>query len=529
MIDEDEIFDSDDSDLAVRITNIRARRWVHDHWWYKPAHVCRRWRNLILGSASFLDLYLVCTLGTPVADMLAHSPPLPLAIDYLYRNRDVTAEDEEGIFLALEQPNRIRCIRVGLSFRDSHKFVRAIDDELPILECLVMATCSEDDATLVLPKTIQAPRLRHLVLMGVSPPMGSRLLTTAVGIVTLCLNMHDSSTYLNPDSLLQWISRLSQLETLVIINLPNRDVETQLSHVPTITHAALPNLRPLSLQDVGAYLEVLIRHITAPRLETLHVKFFEQLAFSIPYLVRFMNTSEKKRFRFDIAKFEFPDEQVHVETEEKRQYSFSISGDYLRLNGHISFMAQIVDALGQVFSAVKNLVLDDEEDSRSSEDDFEVEIDRTEWYNLLRPFSNVKSLCINHGLVEEFSRYLRLDGGELRPELLPELQELTYSGSSNSGDGFTSFIGARQKAGHPVSLVHRSYRVEAIRLLLKSTQDSESRGNAWLSVDEVIKVIDVFEHDERVAKSFLIVASKSNESFTRRWVLDKLVQRGADL
>jgi hypothetical protein len=50
-------------------------RWERGHWWYKLAHVCQRWRNLMLGSASYLGLYLVCTKGSPVADMLAHSPP----------------------------------------------------------------------------------------------------------------------------------------------------------------------------------------------------------------------------------------------------------------------------------------------------------------------------------------------------------------------------------------------------------------------------------------------------------------------
>ena len=45
-----------------------------------------------------------------------------------------------------------------------------------------------------------------------------------------------------------------------------------------------------------------------------------------------------------------------------------------------------------------------------------------------------------------------------QPDIPPytELQELTYSGSRNTGDGFTSFIDARQDAGHPVTLVRRS-------------------------------------------------------------------------
>jgi hypothetical protein len=40
-------------------------RWVRGRWWYKLAHVCQRWRNLILGSASYLGVSLVCTLLKP--------------------------------------------------------------------------------------------------------------------------------------------------------------------------------------------------------------------------------------------------------------------------------------------------------------------------------------------------------------------------------------------------------------------------------------------------------------------------------
>jgi hypothetical protein len=66
----------------------------------------------------------------------------------------------------------------------------------------------------------------------------------------------------------------------------------------------------------------------------------------------------------------------------------------------------------------------------------------------------VKALRIGNGLVQEISRCLRLEDGELLLELLPELEELTYFGSRDTGDAFTSFIDARQSAGRPVALVH---------------------------------------------------------------------------
>jgi hypothetical protein len=53
----------------------------------------------------------------------------------------------------------------------------------------------------------------------------------------------------------------------------------------------------------------------------------------------------------------------------------------------------------------------------------------------------------------ELSRCLRLDDGEHPLELLPELQDLTYSGSGNASDAFTPFIDVRQNAGRPVTLI----------------------------------------------------------------------------
>ena len=65
-------------------------------------HVCQRWGNIILGLAYYLDLCLVCTFRTPIGDMLAHSPSLPLIIDQ--KGTDGTFVAEEGVVLALNRP-----------------------------------------------------------------------------------------------------------------------------------------------------------------------------------------------------------------------------------------------------------------------------------------------------------------------------------------------------------------------------------------------------------------------------------------
>jgi len=114
-------------------------------------------------------------------------------------------------------------------------------------------------------------------------------------------------------------------------------------------------------------------------------------------------------------------------------------------------VAQIFNALSQMFSSVEHLTLRHEVHSLSSEEHNEV--DRTEWRKLLGSFSKLKTLRVDDGLVGELSRCLLLEDGEHPLELLPELQELTYSGSDNAGNAFTSFINDRQDAGRTVTLI----------------------------------------------------------------------------
>jgi hypothetical protein len=115
-------------------------------------------------------------------------------------------------------------------------------------------------------------------------------------------------------------------------------------------------------------------------------------------------------------------------------------------------VTQISNSFSQIFSAVENLTLEREVHDQSSEEHNEV--DHSEWRKCFRSFSNVKTVRIDHWLVGELSRGLRPDDEELPLELLPELQELTYTGSGDISDAFTSFIDARENAGHPVTLAH---------------------------------------------------------------------------
>ena len=403
--------------------------------------------------------------------MLGHSPPFPLVVEYFRLDWDITTEDEEGIILALEQHDRVRRVRLSIPVSKLQRLIVTIDEEYPVLEYLVMRPLEWYKRTaLMLPETLQAPRLRHLTLTGFALP-ALQLLTNVASIVTLCLHMDHPDAYFQPNTLLRSISFMPQLETLVIFfyfSIPNHDVERQLMNRPIITHITLPNLRFLVLQGGSAYVEAVIRRITTPRLQKLDIWFFKQLTFSVPCLQHFMITAN---LRFDSAKFVFRRDDVYagvylreeIEVARIKMTPLLIVVHSWHLDWQVSSVAQIFNSLGQIFSTVEHLTLEQEVHDQSSEEHNEV--DRTEWHKLLRSFSKVKTLRVGDGLIKDVTRSLQLDDGEVPLELLPELQSLTYSGIGNNGDPFTSFIDARQNAGRPVTLIRPNSRPATPELL----------------------------------------------------------------
>ena len=398
--------------------------------------------------------------------MLAHSPPLPLIIDYFSLKMDITSEDEQGIILALERRDRVRRVRLLVPFPRLQKIIPAIDAEYPALEYLITGPSTQDNSMAVmLPERFQAPRLCHLLLKGFALPMESRLLTTAVGLVTLTLILDHPSTYFQPNSMLQWLSSMPQLESLRInflYHVSDDDMEWQLMQMPTMTRVTLPSLRRFVFRGVSAQMGAIAPWLTTPCLEKLEIDF-NQPTFSVPPLLQFMETTDN--LRFDSAKLEFDFSKGRILVgmyfrEEAERYALSMFVYYWHLNWQVSFLAHIFDSLGQIFSTVEHLTFEHKLPGWSRKK--HIEVDRSEWRRLLRSFNNVKTLCVNGRLVKELSRCLRLADGEHPLELLPKLQELTYwgpilGGGQDARDGFTSFADGRQNAGRPVTLMRRRH------------------------------------------------------------------------
>ena len=388
--------------------------------------------------------------------MLAHSPPLPLTVDYRSED-DITAKDEEGILLALEQRSRVRHIRLLFPVPNLQKLIMAIDEEFPILEYLIVDPPKDDTSMLVLPETLQAPHLHHLTLAGFACPIRTRLHPISTGLVTLVLIINHQSIYFQPNVLLQWISYLPQLETLDVaftFAVPNRDVERQLTHTSITTRITLPNLRRFWFQGVSVYLEEVLCRITIPRLKNLRTRLFKQLVYSDP---QFVNTTENLEFDDDAVitlERRFIDVDMLFREADTVTCTFGVWVDWPRYHWRVYSVARISNALSQVCSAVEHLTLEPDEQDQSFREynDF----DWTLWRNLLRSFSNVKTLRVKDWLAEGLAQCLRSEDGESPLELFPALQELTYFGSRDIGHAFAPFIDTRQNAGRPVTLVRHT-------------------------------------------------------------------------
>ncbi|KAI0289083.1 hypothetical protein BC826DRAFT_640621 [Russula brevipes] len=357
--------------------------WCHERWWYKLAHVCQRWRSLILESALHLHLCLVCTFGTPVATMLEYSPPFPLIIDYIVeKNHGIAGEDAEGMFIV------------------------AIDGEFPGLQYLHIGPPTKYDAGLILPKTFRAPHLHHLRSMSYSFPIGSPLLTTAISLATLSLQKIHPSAYFRPNDLLQRLSHMPQLETLKITfqsPIPDRDdIVVQLLDTPIMTHITLPNLRWFTFGGASAYLEALLPRMTVPLLRKLNIMFSHQLTYSVPCLRQFMSTTGN--LRLSTAKFGFHHGRFTVWVRPYKgamDYAFYMHVDCIHLDWQVASAAQVFDVFSPVFSTVESVILDYRRHLVSSE--WRNEADRTQWRKLLRSFRNVKTLRVHNGIMGELA------------------------------------------------------------------------------------------------------------------------------
>jgi hypothetical protein len=229
-------------------------------------------------------------------------------------------------------------------------------------------------------------------------------------------------------------------------------------HLPPVTRTVLPALTYFYFNGVREYLEDFVARISAPRLDTIEIDYFNQLVdFEVPQLWRFIDHSEDLR-QATRCFVEFQDDRgyfgagpsTHIpESESFDDFPCPIIVRILceGIDWQVSHMAQALNQISAVLSNMLHfaIIADDIRPELEGMDDID-------WLQLLRPFSSVQTLFVSREFAGHVSRALEGIPEVMATELLPALDMLCLEDQPVSSAH--KFIAARWESGRPVTTVN---------------------------------------------------------------------------
>jgi hypothetical protein len=403
---------------------------VHDEpieVWQMLVHVCRKWRNVVFESPRRLNLRLCITARTTVRATMDIWPLLPIVL-YIYTGemRDESDDwDEDNIIAALEHNDRICEIRFfEFPASQSKKVLTAMQQPFPELTHLYIDFVGEAPLQPLADSFLggSAPRLQTLILLWIPFPGLPKLLLSATHLVHLELWEIPPSGYFSPEAIVNALSVLTGLESLVIGfespgSRPNRCPLPQ-------TRTLLLILTRLIFNGDDDYLEDLVARIDAPLLEDLRIAFFHQLIFDTAQLTQFISRTPKFNGH-DKAHVEINDWNVSVTLPQAidGRLSLGITCTGRDPDLQLSSLAQVCGSLfpQALIHAVEHLYIDR---SRSLSHWEQNIVESRQWLDLLRPFSTVKCLYISWQFATRIAPALQELVRDRATEVLPTLQML---------------------------------------------------------------------------------------------------------
>ena len=458
--------------------------FVHQRWWHTPTQICQRWRSLILASPSRLNLYVVCTERIPIEEILSYFPHLPLEVNYTFLREREQCQAQRNIHLSLQRRHHVRSINFRAPDAVLKRMIIPLDDEFPLLDRLAIISdfysfrASSGSSSVVLPQTLRAPNLRHLILSNFDLQIGAPILTTSIQLVSLGLWSIPTSTHIPPGYLADLFVLMPQLRAVTVSfstsygsPVPHSGVGTYPLPAPEAPRLffTLRCLEELSFTGYSAYLEGILARIIAPVLRKFDVFFFGQPSYAdtLPNLSRFLDATTELSFRVAMINFDIScviinsgdksgDQGRDIRPSRGDKLPFCLSGMVKPFTCHIASASDIFHVIGPVFSVTEELILGHyHKYERMSE--ARGNVNCVNWRTILRQFRNIKTLNIPNELVEELSLSLEPDcEGDL--SLLPELQQIGVSGGFwELRNEFKAFINSRRIAGRPVNVGPREW------------------------------------------------------------------------
>ena len=431
-------------------------RWYEDkkriEKWQLLVHVCRRWRNLVFGSPSRLNLRLVCTLQTPAKDRLDVWPTFPLIIGGDVGSFSVI----DNVIVALGQSNCVCQVSLPrLSSWQLEKVSAAMQVSFPELTHLHLH--SYGATPLVIPDSFlggSAPRLQDLYLDGTPFPGLPKLLLSATQLTYLSIYGIPHSGYFSPKEMVASLSVMSSLEDLTLEFQSPQSRPDWESQLPPPKRSILPALRCFLFKGVTEYFEEFVACIDTPQLDRIYIIFFNQVDFDFPRLAQFINITPTLR---ESAKAHVIFNDIEAEvvlrfpTSRNRRRVLGIKIPCKEPDWQLSSIEQVCNFL-PTFSMVEDLYIKHQYSKLVWKDDA---IENSLWLEVLLPFTAVKYLYLSKESAPGIAAALQeLVGGRMT-EVLPGLRKIFVVGLAESGffrENLEQFVAARQLSDRPISI-----------------------------------------------------------------------------
>jgi len=447
--------------------------------WQTLAHVCQCWRSVVFQSPRRLNLRLLCTHKTPVRDTLDIWPPLPLIIQDSYGviNRRNGASGVDNIIAALEHKDRVCQIQLSY-FSSSSRYVTAMHE--PFLELIDLRLGGGfvfGEPGPILPDSFlggTAPRLRSLELSGVPFPGLPKLLLSATHLVDLYLDYIPRSGYIPPEVMATSLSVLTSLESLRIqfrYPRPRPALDSRRLPPPPLTRSILSSLTEIQFKGASEYLEEILARIDTPRLNLLHIIFFNQIIFDTPQLFQFISRRPALRapekghiaFNSEAIIVKFPSQTTDDDV-------CSVEIPCTTSEWQLSSLEQVCTSSLPRLSTLEDLhIFEDQGSPPRWQDD----VEHTLWLELLRPFAAVKNLYLCKKIVPRIARALKELVGARTTEVLPLLENISLEGLQPSRplqEGIEKLFAARQLTSHPVAVSRWDMDPEQFRFVPHSNR-----------------------------------------------------------
>jgi len=435
-----------------KLVPIYERVWNRKYGWFKLAHVCRKWRHIVLASPTRLDLSIAVeghNPGNMKTVFTPRLPSLPIRIDYSHVTP--TNTDVNRAVAALKQRDRMRGIVFKGNDLQLKKVIREMKYPFPELERLEI--CHALHKYLNLPSIFlrgSAPRLRRLKMCTVPLKSIAQLLSSATALVELSLKIDTIFGPSPTSSLVAYLQAMPCLRWLAL-TLPSVIYDTRIPTSPKNGGkiVTLSKLTFFHFYGHPGFLDGLVSGLSAPSLQTLDIEPFDRFTSPIRHISRFITDINSKHHAFRVISSHDDSFSLSLLTPSER-----IDDPDPHFNFYSQSVMQISNALAPKLAIVEELLLISFYGSS---------LLTTPWRRFLELFHGVKVLRLQHNVMFEIAHSLQQDQEESTP-VLPSLEEIglhMWLGSTESGaedkrrsamEAFDPFIAARQQAGRPVKI-----------------------------------------------------------------------------